>query len=459
MQIIFELIFAYQRTFGAKALIDTGIMEALANTKHSIDNIAESCNVSQEHVSRLLRDLKGLKLYQQVDGLYQLTDNGQIALNESDWLTWLRRDNMERLWEAFYSDNETELLSILSEGQQSSAGLLDDALDTLSLMIFVRFGLHHCIPEKGVFVRELAEPANHSESLIHLILKRLAVHGVVSLTDDEVVRKTELFESLDKLENTVLGEARMKWIASLYLGQMINEKKDAHTLAFDEPMFEHLKNDPHEKQLFDQSMAATTTVENELIADALNLTGEQEIVDVGGGTGAFLAAFLEKNPHLSGVVFDLEESLTDQEVSKHYDRFKQRFRTRIGDFFEPETIPEMNTAIIKRVLHDWPDSQVRNILHSVTDKCNRLIIIEWLHDDGKFMSGVDLLLMGINGKLRTQEEFSQLVKEATQAKFDVSPRRSFADDFSLGYIEAALKPELQNLNNTSPEPKNDGPAI
>ena len=45
MQIIFELIFAYQRTFGAKALIDTGIMEALANTKHSIDNIAESCNV------------------------------------------------------------------------------------------------------------------------------------------------------------------------------------------------------------------------------------------------------------------------------------------------------------------------------------------------------------------------------------------------------------------------------
>lgn len=386
-------------------------------------------------------------------------DNGQTALNESNWLTWLRRDNMERLWEAFYSDNEIELLSILSEGQQSSAGLLDDALDTLSLMIFVRFGLHHCIPEKGVFVRELAEPANHSESLIHLILKRLAVHGVVSLTDDEVVRKTELFESLDKLENMVLGEARMKWIASSYLGQMLNEKKDAHTLAFGESIFEHLKSDPHEKQLFDQSMAATTTVENELIADALNLTGEQEIVDVGGGTGAFLAAFLEKNPHLAGVVFDLEESLTNQEVSNHYNRFKQRFRTRIGNFFEPETIPEMNTAIMKRVLHDWPDSQVRNILHSVTDKCNRLIIIEWLHDDGKFMSGVDLLLMGMGGKLRTQEEFSKLLTDATQAKFDVSPRRGFTDDFSLGYIESSLKPKLQNLNNACPEEKNDGPAI
>ena len=52
-------------------------------------------------------------------------------------------------------------------------------------------------------------------------------------------------------------------------------------------------------------MRALSTSHMNVLVEALPLRGYETIVDVGGGTGEFLAAILKKHPGARGILFDL----------------------------------------------------------------------------------------------------------------------------------------------------------
>src|SRR6185436_15763180 len=66
----------------------------------------------------------------------------------------------------------------------------------------------------------------------------------------------------------------------------------------------YMKEHPEESVVFDEAMAAFTSMTAMAVAAAYDFSGLRTLVDVGGGNGALLIGLLRANPHLRGVVFE-----------------------------------------------------------------------------------------------------------------------------------------------------------
>ena len=88
------------------------------------------------------------------------------------------------------------------------------------------------------------------------------------------------------------------------------------------------------------------------VAEAVSMSGAQMLLDVGGGTGIYTYALLQKNPHLQAVVFDRPEVLkVAAEMGAQYGVL-DRCRLAEGDMFTDD-LPAADTILLSNILHDW----------------------------------------------------------------------------------------------------------
>src|SRR5262245_39554015 len=78
--------------------------------------------------------------------------------------------------------------------------------------------------------------------------------------------------------------------------RVVGQKDDNFFQAIDRQM-EHLRT-------FMETMEEHSLLEGAALADHYDFSGHQQLLDVGGGTGAMSVAILERHPHLSSIVFD-----------------------------------------------------------------------------------------------------------------------------------------------------------
>ena len=69
--------------------------------------------------------------------------------------------------------------------------------------------------------------------------------------------------------------------------------------------FEHLERDPAIASLFNQTMVEITRLISKEVVQAYDFSQFRNIVDVGGGYGGLLAAILQENPGIHGLILDL----------------------------------------------------------------------------------------------------------------------------------------------------------
>ncbi len=77
------------------------------------------------------------------------------------------------------------------------------------------------------------------------------------------------------------------------------------------PFFKHLAANPETAAVFNELMAGSTEAATRAVADAYDFSKCRTIVDVGGGTGAFLAGILNTSPQAHGVLFDLPNVIAE----------------------------------------------------------------------------------------------------------------------------------------------------
>jgi demethylspheroidene O-methyltransferase len=167
-------------------------------------------------------------------------------------------------------------------------------------------------------------------------------------------------------------------------------------------------------------MAATQGLIVEQVMAAYSLSGHQKLMDVGGGTGAFLEAVGERWPQLELLHFDLPPV-----ADWARERFKEAgLETRAsacgGDFFK-DSLPEGADVIsLIRILHDHDDEKVRLLLERVRQALppkGKLLIAEPMAEvDGAEASSAAyfnfyLLAMG-SGRPRTRAEIESLLRGA-----------------------------------------------
>lgn len=94
-----------------------------------------------------------------------------------------------------------------------------------------------------------------------------------------------------------------------------------------------------------------------VVAARLPIEGARTMLDVGGGTGLFSIAFLERHPDLRAVVLDRPAVLDVASRLALAHDVASRLECVPGDMFE-DPLPEADLVFVSHVLHDWdaPDS-------------------------------------------------------------------------------------------------------
>ena len=199
-----------------------------------------------------------------------------------------------------------------------------------------------------------------------------------------------------------------------------------HSVMTGEDAFRHLHGAgvwdwraerPEEAEIFDASMTEMSRGVADAIGEAVDFSGFECIVDVGGGRGVLLAGILKRNPGSRGILYDLPHVVAGAPPVLRAQGVADRCEIVGGDMFR--SVPQGGDAyVIKSVLIDEEDARATEILRScrsVIGASGRLIVIDILaaepnRPDAGFLDMTMLVLTG--GRERTLVEYSALFADA-----------------------------------------------
>ncbi|RHZ60674.1 hypothetical protein CDV55_106306 [Aspergillus turcosus] len=149
--------------------------------------------------------------------------------------------------------------------------------------------------------------------------------------------------------------------------------------------------------------------------------GAEPILDIGGGSGAFLASLLRAHPNLQGSLMDIKSviELVTPEFREPHGRFSdigaRVQQLVVGDF--TKQIPPSAVYTMKWCLHDWVDDDVLTILKNVRrsivpSPASRFLVVESIKSPGRSgrlpRYGDLIMMITCNGKERSLEDWKRL---------------------------------------------------
>ncbi|KAM7277303.1 hypothetical protein ACFE04_019227 [Oxalis oulophora] len=174
-----------------------------------------------------------------------------------------------------------------------------------------------------------------------------------------------------------------------------------------------LSKEPLANKIFNQAMASNHPSSMIVMSQYEGLKSIQTLVNVGGGTGEFLAQIVEEYPNIEGINFDLPHVIATAPV--HHGIVHVG-----GDMFE--SIPQGETILLKFIMHDWPDKECIQILKNcrkAIHKKGKVVIVDMVlqpREDGSYCeiglkSDLQMLATTSGGKERTELEWKTIFNE------------------------------------------------
>ncbi|HZS46469.1 MAG TPA: methyltransferase [Blastocatellia bacterium] len=298
-----------------------------------------------------------------------------------------------------------------------------------SVYAAAKLGIADLLKDKPRTSDELArETATHSPSLYRL-MRSLA--GIGIFAEDEN-RRFHLTPMAEYLRSDVPVSMRA---AAIMCGEPWHWQtwgNILHTLKTGEPgivnatgmrLFPFLEQNSEAFSIFSQCMTGYAAPTHAATVSAYDFSGIELLVDVGGGYGTHLAAILNANPNLRGVLFDQPSAADGAKSVLAEQGLSQRCEFVAGDFFQ--AVPAGGDAyLMSHILHDWDDQQSATILRNCRQAMKpngRVLVVETVIPAGnEFSPGklFDLEMMVLVGGLeRTEAEYRRLFETAG---FDLS---------------------------------------
>lgn len=176
-------------------------------------------------------------------------------------------------------------------------------------------------------------------------------------------------------------------------------------------IFAAVAADPQRCATHHRMLSSYARHDYEHVVPLLDLAGNEQVIDAGGGVGALAEILLARHPHLEVTILDLPEVIAQRqrEVSG-------RLHMRGGDLFASWDA-QGSAVILARVLHDWDDTDALRILcraRECLSPGDRLFVVEMLLESDCTAGALcDLhLLVATGGRERTAEEFRILLERS-----------------------------------------------
>ncbi|MFE3170880.1 methyltransferase [Amycolatopsis sp. NPDC059090] len=296
-----------------------------------------------------------------------------------------------------------------------------------------KLGIADVLGDEPATLAELASATDTDPVALERLLRALTWHGVFAEHEDGRFVHTAsslLLREADphSVKYIVLwGTEPWTWELWPHLEVAVRSGKSVFPALHDKGFFEYLGADaPESAEIMDRAMIQSSNLSVRAIADTLDLTETDSVADICGGRGQVLAALMERNPGVTGTLFDRQGAVdTADPRLRAGGEFADRARLVAGDCREAVPI-EADAYILKSIL-DWDDESTISTLENIAASAKpgaRVFVIENLLDGEHrgFSTSMDLLLMlNVGGRKRTTAAFTALIEKAGLHVRDVRP--------------------------------------
>jgi hypothetical protein len=297
---------------------------------------------------------------------------------------------------------------------QAMIELFNRYIPTRVIYVAAKLGLADHIGDNGAVAQDLAEKLNVHPDALYRVMRVLAGLGVLRQDKDERFFVTALGDTLRQESPESVRDYAIYSHESTYerVGKIMNSVRTGEPVIGD--YFAKLRANPEEQAIFLAGSGNKSRVETASIIAAYDFSQCGRIVDVGGGNGSFLSGVLNSCNQVSGVLLDQSAAIEAAKAGRGGPLPRCEFVA--GDFFKG--VPSGgDTYILKRILDDWPDERVVQIIQNcrtVMQSNTRLLIIEPLMGPPNepcpgHLADMNFLVTFKGGRIRTEKEHADLL--------------------------------------------------
>jgi hypothetical protein len=315
-------------------------------------------------------------------------------------------------------------------------GALSDLATPWCLRVVATLRIADLVAAGTCRIEDLArETSADTESLLR-VLRHLVGKGVF---EEPASRQFALNAAAEQLQESHPARLRIGLDLDAFghrmahvwgsLLEAVRSGKPAYAQVFGLPFWEDLAAHPDLAASFDALMgpAGHGTPDPDIL-----LTGGWEtvrtVVDVGGGTGALLAAILRVHPTVRGTLVDLPRTIARAGETFAAAGVAERATTVGQSFFE--SLPTgADIYMIKNLLDDWPDAQAETLLRRLSEAARpggRVVVLGGVSPDDE-VSGEDpalLMMVLVGGRHRSLTAFRALARVAGLEVMAAGPQPS-----------------------------------
>ena len=295
------------------------------------------------------------------------------------------------------------------------------------LLAAARLGIADALQDEVRSVDFLAQTCQADPDALYRLLRALASLGVTEETTPEHFRLTPLGQPLRKDVPNSVWAAVIFWADLLadswsLLTDCVRTGKSASQVR-DPSIPSRWSQEPDASSIFRAVMGTAPAEDYAPIAAAWDFSRAKVAADLGGGGGSLILAVLELNPHLRGMLVDLEPSIDAARPRFAKEDPSSRCELIVADL--TRSVPAgADVYMIKHVLHGRQDADAITILkncRAVIPQNGTLLILEFIlpalvsHADpqleGHLMSDLNMLAV-TGGKERSERRWRALLEAA-----------------------------------------------
>lgn len=284
---------------------------------------------------------------------------------------------------------------------------------------------------------EIARATTTHPGSLYRLLRLLSTFGIFSEVEPGRFAQTPLSELL---RSGTPGSLR-PWVRMVGLPVWAPTFAEAmHSVKTGEPsfkravgveFFDYLTAHPREGEIFNEAMTAFGQGVAAAVVQAYDFGGVRTVVDVGGGYGTLITAVLQADPRLTGILFDQPHVAEGARKALTSNGVADRCRVVGGDFFADSLPAGCDAYVLSWIIHDWDRDRAVAILRNCRRAMNqtgRILLVEALipgpnePHPGKIMDFV--MLLGLGGQERTEQQYADLLREAGFALSKIVPTAS-----------------------------------
>lgn len=289
--------------------------------------------------------------------------------------------------------------------------------------VLARFGIPDLLAVRAQNAAELAAAIDCRPDPLFRLLRAAASVGILAMAADGAFSLTPVGATLrSDAPGSLRGLAcalttQSHWLPWGHLDDAVRSGECPAPTTLGSNLFGYLLQHPGELAEFTEAMQDLSAMIVEPVARLLDLSAAKDVVDVGGGSGTLLAALLERNPAVHGIVLERPEVAPAARALMSARGLSGRCDVVEGDFFD--AVPEADVHILKLIVHDWDDGPAAAILRNCATSLRpggKIVLVEAVvPEDGSqpLLPLLDLNMhVVLGGRERTATEHGKLLGAA-----------------------------------------------